>query len=696
MSFSTEGGIDAWSLDRMSDQDVALLGRVAVKDAASLRTRRLVEQRDPRWIEATLDQLPAVTLATLGALCELGGVASMEQIASRLHLLGITVADLEIAIPPAASELLAVPLHTNRGPALALVAPAAPLVAAQLIDIAVPELPTGPFRDDDGDGRVVVALAAAIAQVDVKRTIDGRLHKTALKRLVKQVGLDEATVEESIMAALAAGLIRERDDQQLRVDRAALESAAQGSYPDAPLLRALAEHLRDGGPITHDALARWTERCPPGAGAYLLASRITRLPGFRAGTVATTRALRLALPVGSASGYVTPSFEVFLPPETRPLDVARVAAMCELVRIDRVIVARITKASIARSGLGSAAVLSALREACKSPVPQNVELAIADWAHAVTRAAMADGRVIAVEPAAAERTRTALAPFAPRELAPGVFVISREVTARAIVAALARIDVRCDDEMPDAPAPEARSIPPLAARASRHRTRVSAWKNREPFEGKVDDFLERGRRVAKPGPSAHGATTPDPSAKAGATPLARRLTTWERRYGARLPPGERELLLSALGRLAPPVVETILDACDVSGLFDRLRMLTGEVLGEDDDLGGLDWHRDDLRGRLERAAGARRAMAIDYNGIREIVDLHRVEKRGTAWLVLGAGEDFETIAIPLTAIEAVAELIARPERQRWAPAAGQPVPPGHVPCPCGSGERYRNCCRASS
>ncbi|MEO7736262.1 MAG: SEC-C metal-binding domain-containing protein, partial [Kofleriaceae bacterium] len=32
-------------------------------------------------------------------------------------------------------------------------------------------------------------------------------------------------------------------------------------------------------------------------------------------------------------------------------------------------------------------------------------------------------------------------------------------------------------------------------------------------------------------------------------------------------------------------------------------------------------------------------------------------------------------------------------RRPWQPAPGQAAPAGHVPCPCGSGARYRSCCR---
>jgi len=34
-----------------------------------------------------------------------------------------------------------------------------------------------------------------------------------------------------------------------------------------------------------------------------------------------------------------------------------------------------------------------------------------------------------------------------------------------------------------------------------------------------------------------------------------------------------------------------------------------------------------------------------------------------------------------------------PKRTPWRPGHGEATPPGHVLCPCGSGMRYRHCCR---
>jgi len=94
-----------------------------------------------------------------------------------------------------------------------------------------------------------------------------------------------------------------------------------------------------------------------------------------------------------------------------------------------------------------------------------------------------------------------------------------------------------------------------------------------------------------------------------------------------------------------------------------------------------------------------------------------VVQRGTTWMVLG--DDLasgDAVALPLEAIHAVAAL---PEdfdvdsvrdddgddgdlddgngdsvaRKPWRPAPGQAPPAGHIRCPCGSGVRYRHCCR---
>lgn len=85
---------------------------------------------------------------------------------------------------------------------------------------------------------------------------------------------------------------------------------------------------------------------------------------------------------------------------------------------------------------------------------------------------------------------------------------------------------------------------------------------------------------------------------------------------------------------------------------------------------------------------------------------------GSMWFVLRDDlDDGTAVALALDKITAIAALpddfdlddllpqerLVSSERgglsRPWRPPSGTPVPPGHVPCPCGSGERYRNCCR---
>ena len=97
------------------------------------------------------------------------------------------------------------------------------------------------------------------------------------------------------------------------------------------------------------------------------------------------------------------------------------------------------------------------------------------------------------------------------------------------------------------------------------------------------------------------------------------------------------------------------------------------------------------------------------------LEITQLMRRGTIWMVLG--EDLmngDAVALRLDDIQAIAELPddfevgleadldddddgdlddGLLERTPWRPRHGEARPPGHVPCPCGSGMRYRHCCR---
>jgi hypothetical protein len=127
------------------------------------------------------------------------------------------------------------------------------------------------------------------------------------------------------------------------------------------------------------------------------------------------------------------------------------------------------------------------------------------------------------------------------------------------------------------------------------------------------------------------------------------------------------------------------------------------------------WQQEQLRPRLEAAAGRAEWIALDAGGSVRFVEIERVARRGSMWFVLGEDlEDGTAVALALDQITAIAALpddvdlddllaqehAAPSERggasRAWRPPPGTPVPPGHVACPCGSGERYRSCCRRAA
>jgi hypothetical protein len=115
----------------------------------------------------------------------------------------------------------------------------------------------------------------------------------------------------------------------------------------------------------------------------------------------------------------------------------------------------------------------------------------------------------------------------------------------------------------------------------------------------------------------------------------------------------------------------------------------------------LAWVREEIGPRLQRIAGEA-PLALDLGS--SIVSIHfsRLLQRGDTWMALGEEIDTgEAMAVPLPKVTGFAMLdriAAAPDpepgpRGRAVVPAAAPNLPGHVRCPCGSGARYRNCCR---
>lgn len=125
----------------------------------------------------------------------------------------------------------------------------------------------------------------------------------------------------------------------------------------------------------------------------------------------------------------------------------------------------------------------------------------------------------------------------------------------------------------------------------------------------------------------------------------------------------------------------------------------------------LQWYTQDLHAYLAAAARTSATYTLDLGGGRTpAVRIRKVIERGTVTMVLGEDiVDDSAIAVPLRSILRVAETpttdppnqpaaVPRGPATPTSPtlrvlAGGKPALAGHLPCPCGSGARYRACCR---
>lgn len=724
---------EGWRLDDIPD--LALAGMLGIPaDQVPARRAELAErQREPAWVEAALEALPAATLSILQILAEGGGVGTDLQLAREAHArYGLREDLYRHAVMPAIRAVLVVPLSTrDSGSALALVQPAAKLVGPQVIDLDVTPLPLTAFvpgAPAGADPRPFLALCIATRHVDLKLNKDGALHFGAVKRLAKQVGIDERVADGMLRVALDAKLVAP-DGELVRPDASALVTAARGHYPASPGLPAL-QALLASGPIDREAALRWCERRALLHVARVIYDGLAYLPGFTIGTVDGEAALSYRAPEGSTSGHITPSFEVILPPESRLLDIVQVGACCDWVRLDRALVARITRPAVSRAlaaGATGEQILGWLASASLHPIPQNVEVAIRDWAGAVIPATLATGHVVVVDAAVESHALAALGKLDPRRVAPGVLVVRSAVPVRDVSKALLAAGIQLDAGAPARPRPaiiKSPAVPSLAA--PRLRGKLAAWRRGEPFEGVRDSYLDNLQAPA----STSGEAARPPAVD----PLAR-LVEWVGARGIDDSAGVIDDLLD--GPLADLLAQ--LSARDIDQLFSGARNLDDLIksvakfvaqrgIGRPpaishapgslaDPRAGrprpvLLWQQEQLRPRLEAAAEHAEWIALDVGGSVRFVEIERVARRGSTWFVLGEDlDDGTAVALALDKITAIAALPddvelddllaqdhAAPSARAapsgpWRPPPGTPVPPGHVACPCGSGQRYRSCCR---
>ena len=757
-------GLDGWRLQDVPNDELMSLLKIPAQEVAAVRAALIKQQRDPAWIAAALDALPAATLAVLSLMVEAGGLVTEDALVRVARdRFGMSVDDCRVAVSPAFARLLMVLLRSPRGEmSLGMVLPAGALIAPLVadLDLYLNGLPAAGFVAAESPAcnpRTLLATCVATRHLDVKLTLDGRPHFGAVKRLAKQVGVDDNSIDVLLRIGIGLGLLQV-EGEVVRPDLPALAEAAAGRYPRHPALAAAQAQLADG-PVASDALVRSLRRRDPQAW-FVDPDTLACLPGFAVGTVDGVAAVARRALEGVASGHVTPSFEVFLPPESPLIDVVHVGACCEWVRLDRALVARITKPSVARAvaaGASAGQLLEQLAAAIRHPIPQNVEAAIRDWASGVIAATIATGHVIVIDPAARGRAAAALAELDARELAPGVFVVDHAEELREIARALTQAGLHYR-ELSSARAPAARAPGPVPAApapgAPRLRARVAAWRRGEPFEGVRDDFLDQHRaaRAARSGSagSAGSARSAERPADAAAARPATLLEHWAAKH--RLPfdvrnPGSNGIA-AVLSELPQREVVRILEECrNLDQLLGTLAKLVGKQgRGKPPPARrpqtphrprapraplALLWQQEDLRERLQDAARRGETLALQLAGGVRNVAITQAIRRGTTWMVLGEDiRDDEAVALRLDDIQAIAALpddfghdddldfggpgdidddddddfgviddAAGPggrgelARRPWRPAPGQAPPAGHLPCPCGSGVRYRQCCR---
>lgn len=732
MAFSTEGHLRAW---RLEDVDPSIVAEVLVckpKEAKSKLRDLARSHGDPAWVDAALARLSVPALLAVAAIADHGGILDdplLRQIVIEHHR--VTFHELARAIDELQRAFLIVALQ--RGPhtplAFTLVAPAAAIVAQKTAGLTYASPGTFEAVSGDDESRRMLAACCALAHQAVKATQAGLPNRASLKRVSKVIGVPEDSLDKLVIVGVGLGLLRERADRVLEPRWHELSEAAHGRFPRSVLVEDLVAQLQQSRKaLTRDAYAQWALQVRFTSMVELPRfEEVCAVPGLTRGHVEEAEAVGAATIAGTQAGNITPSFEVFLPPEAALSHVVRVLRCAELTRLDRVLVAKLTKASIQRA-IGSGATLDQIRgwlaEASKTPVPQNVLASIEDWAGGILQATTASGRVIVVAASEEARVRGALAMYEPRVLAPGVLLVDDGVPPRAITNVLgklgflepAALDGHDDgDDYNRQTLETARKrlrpvVPGDAAMAERVVAYLAAPRPQEAprSPGKLDSTK------VEPNDDDHGDEVDDENDVQWQAALAL-LDDWERRNDRRLPDDEYRLIADVCTRIDPADRQYLLGARGIEKLHQRLRevmlhrgglerlfaarpdvaaMLPPGVPLSASETSCVTWYADGVRARIEAAARTQSTLILDRGqGRTSSVKILRLVSRGSSMMVLGEDTHTDTsLAVPLHTITRIGEP-ASTESARWRPLVGQAPPAGHVACPCGSGKKYRHCCR---
>ena len=318
--------------------------------------------RDPAVVAKHLAALPPLALVGLEVLVNLGGEATVDVIRDEVRRRTGVSPEALAKGPFECGLLVALRLERRNGRetivSFVLLDASAQHVARAVRGLTLPRKapPAGAQGRPGGRVRNGVALAVLVAHRGLRLTMNGDPNRTSIKTLLKSTGMDIDRAEGLVHGALRLGILRDHDGEAVldvaRLERilsnegiggAGVSPPDDGWVPIEALMRTAAtatlfsEYEYDRPSSTIERVRREVEAAVDGDASL---ERIDH-----EGSAWVRRRVSNA---GFGDGYVNPSFEVLIGPET-PLDIVGTVALgCEILRIDRLLTLSITPRSIQR------------------------------------------------------------------------------------------------------------------------------------------------------------------------------------------------------------------------------------------------------------------------------------------------------------------------------------------------------------
>jgi hypothetical protein len=463
---------NAAGLDLLDASDRAVIAkRLGMQDSG----RAALEQSlgDAAFLRGLLVRLPPLCLVTLEMLVEHGGGMGIAALRGMVAARGrCPVPHVDGSLAALVSSGLVVALCAKPGgPVMryALLADAAPIVAALLAGVSLPAEPPADdadTHDSRRQHRTLLAIAALAAHRAPRVTRGGRPDRTSVKRVSKDLGVSPEQVEQALAMAIELGWMTLHGGT-VSPRAQALVAASQGVHAASTCgVAALGGLVRLQGWTSIEELARAYDHARRAAGRDSVnhlavvardsvASTLASLPGLQVCERDGERWVRRIEPARrGGDGHVTPSFEVLLGPDADLTTVVRVGLGCELMRIDHVLSLRLTQRSVAAAlacGLLPDELRDALAAVGPHGLPENVAFMLEDWINAVRPVQVHSGTFVFCDAATGERLASSLGDWVRSRPAPGVLQLRGSIGDATLHKALGAAGVTLDGSSTLAP-----------------------------------------------------------------------------------------------------------------------------------------------------------------------------------------------------------------------------------------------------